>query len=312
MKTSVVLATYNGEKYIEKQLLSILEQTVLPYEIVITDDSSEDMTLNIVYSYIEKYKSVKWIVTHNKNKGFVSNFINGIIKSTGDVVFLSDQDDEWKSNKILNYVKIFETYRGATLIHGDIDIVDMDGNVLKTKTQHYKNGVNKFNFSDFINKPNYPGMSIAFKKSVFDKNQAFVINNISNIKTHDYLLVMLSLFEGEVYTVSESYCNRTFTGENVALRETNRSKLIRQDRINSAQTYINQYTLVLNFLSSHFISRYEDEKNRIIRLLNAQELRLDFLENGGFKKGVSLIKNVQYLPSFKSLIIDILAKKIGH
>ncbi len=312
MKTSVVLATYNGEKYIEKQLLSILEQTVLPYEIVITDDSSEDMTLNIVYSYVEKYTSVKWIVTHNQNKGFVSNFINGIIKSTGDVIFLSDQDDEWKSDKILNYVKIFDAYRGATLIHGDIDIVDMDGNILKTKTQHYKKGVNKFSFSDFINKPNYPGMSIAFKKAVFDKNRDFVFNNLSNIKTHDYLLVMLSLFEGEVYTVSKSYCNRTFTGENVALRETNRSKLIRQDRINSAKTYINQYTLVLNFLSSHFMLSYEDEKNKLSRQLNAQECRLDFLENGGLKKGVCLVRNVQYLPSFKSMITDIFAKKFGH
>lgn len=304
MKVSVVLATYNGEKYIERQLLSILNQEVVPSEIVITDDRSTDKTLSIINGYVEKNQHINWVITFSNNKGFVTNFLNGILNSTGDIIFLSDQDDEWKSNKISNYVKIFETHTEATLIHGDIDIVDLDGKILKTKTQQYKKGINKFSFTDFINKPNYPGMSMAFKKSVFDKNKDFVFNNINDIKTHDYLLVMLALFEGEVYTVGESYSDRTYTGENVALQEVNKSKLLRQDRIESAKTYINQYRLVLNFLSSNFTSNSKKEKIEVNKLLNAQEHRLDFLENGGIKQGVSLIKNARHLPSWKSLIGD--------
>ncbi|BAX73062.1 glycosyltransferase [Leuconostoc mesenteroides] len=308
MKTSVVLATYNGEKYIEKQLLSILEQTVLPYEIVITDDFSEDKTLNIVYSYVEKYSSVKWIVTHNKNKGFVSNFINGIIESTGDVVFLSDQDDEWKPNKIASYMKIFSAYTDAVLIHGDINVVDMNRHLLQAKTQKYKDGVSKLNFIDFVKKPNYPGMSIAFKKDVFKKNERFIYKHITSIKTHDFLLVMLSAFEGGVYTLGNSYCDRTFTGENVALREVNRSKFIRQDRINSAKTYINQYELILSYFSCHSSPIYESERIEVNKLLNAQKKRLEFLENFGFKEGLGLIRNVHHLPSLKSLVSDIFSK----
>lgn len=308
MKTSVVLATYNGEKYIEKQLLSILEQTVLPYEIVITDDSSEDMTLNIVYSYVEKYTSVKWIVTHNENRGFVSNFINGIIKSTGDVVFLSDQDDEWKSDKIASYMKVFSAYNDAVLIHGDINVVDMNRHLLQAKTQNYKNCVSKLNFIDFLQKPNYPGMSIAFKKDVFKKNERFIFKHITSIKTHDFLLVMLSAFEGGVYTIGNSYCDRTFTGENVALREVNRSKFIRQDRINSARTYINQYELILSYFSCLSSPIYESERIEVNKLLIAQKKRLEFLENYGFKEGLDLIKNIHHLPSLKSLISDIFSK----
>lgn len=308
MKTSVVLATYNGEKYIERQLVSILKQTILPYEIVISDDSSEDKTLNIVYKYVKKYPSVKWIITNNQDKGFVSNFLNGIIKSTGDVVFLSDQDDEWKSDKIVKYMNVFKSHKDAILIHGDINVVDMDGNILKKDTQNYKNGVNKLSFEDFVKKPNYPGMSVAFKKWLFEENKEFIFKNIDNIKTHDFLLVMLSAFQGGIYTLSGCYCDRTFTGENVALKSANQSKFIRQERINSAKTYINQYELILNYFSFHSSSTYENEKFEVIKLLNAQKKRLEFLKNFNFKNGLVLVENFHYLPSLKSLMSDIFSK----
>lgn len=310
MKISVVLATYNGEKYIRRQILSILNQTIVPSEIIITDDKSTDKTLKIINDYMQHNPHINWIITSNKNKGFVTNFLNGIFCATGDIVFLSDQDDEWVSDKIFNYVQIFKNNTEATLIHGDIDVVDLDNNILKTKTQQYKNGVNIFSFNDFLKKPNYPGMSMAFKKSVIDKNKEFILANISNIKTHDYLLVMLSLFEGEVYTVGESYSARTYTGENVALRDMDNYKLNTQDRIDSAETYINQYTLVLKFICSNSTLDYQKERKVINKLLNAQKQRLNFLENGGIKKGVSLLMNARYLPSLKSLMGDLIS--IGY
>ena len=60
MKTSVVMATYNGEKFLKQQLDSILSQTVLPDELVIVDDCSTDRTCEILSNYKKEYPSVNW------------------------------------------------------------------------------------------------------------------------------------------------------------------------------------------------------------------------------------------------------------
>ena len=94
---SVCIATYNGEKYLRKQLDSILNQLEYNDEVIISDDGSSDETLNIISSYNDK----RIHVFHNKGEhGVVKNFENGLNHVLGDYIFLCDQDDIWKSNKV--------------------------------------------------------------------------------------------------------------------------------------------------------------------------------------------------------------------
>lgn len=101
MKKSVVMAIYNGEKYIQEQLISIKNQSVCPDEVLIFDDGSTDKTIEIVNSFIENNQLQGWkLIINEKNKGWKRNFIEGIKASSGDIVFLSDQDDIWHPDKI--------------------------------------------------------------------------------------------------------------------------------------------------------------------------------------------------------------------
>ena len=94
---SVCIATYNGEKYIREQLDSILPQLGLDDEVIISDDSSTDNTLKI----IEEYNDCRIkIFSNNKFYSPILNFENALKKAQGDFIFLSDQDDIWKSNKV--------------------------------------------------------------------------------------------------------------------------------------------------------------------------------------------------------------------
>lgn len=98
---SVVIATYNGEKYIVKQLESIRNQTRKPDEVIIVDDRSNDNTFEIVKEYIELYALWNWqVYLNNCNLGYKGNFQKGIELATGKYIFLCDQDDEWERNKI--------------------------------------------------------------------------------------------------------------------------------------------------------------------------------------------------------------------
>ena len=86
---SVVIATYNGEKYIVKQLECIRNQTQKPDEVIIVDDRSSDNTLNIVKDYIDQYSLQNWQVYLNDcNLGYKRNFQKGIELATGKFIFL--------------------------------------------------------------------------------------------------------------------------------------------------------------------------------------------------------------------------------
>lgn len=100
-KVSVVIATYNGEKYIFKQLESIRNQTRKPDEVIIVDDRSTDETYKIITDYINQYALRNWeVFLNDKNLGYKKNFQRGIEKASGEYIFLCDQDDEWENNKI--------------------------------------------------------------------------------------------------------------------------------------------------------------------------------------------------------------------
>ena len=97
LKISVCIASYNGEKYIKEQLNSILCQLEERDEVIISDDSSTDNTVQIIESF--KDKRIK-IFREQKFKSPIYNFENAISKATGDIIFLSDQDDIWHKAKV--------------------------------------------------------------------------------------------------------------------------------------------------------------------------------------------------------------------
>lgn len=98
-RISVVMATYNGEKYIREQIDSILLQTYPIYELIIQDDGSTDNTCSIVREYLAKDDRIKLYINPS-NLGFNKNFRTACQKATGDYIAISDQDDIWYPQKL--------------------------------------------------------------------------------------------------------------------------------------------------------------------------------------------------------------------
>ncbi|MGC3945944.1 MAG: glycosyltransferase [Chryseolinea sp.] len=124
-RISVCLATYNGERYIAKQLDSILTQLGDDDEVVVSDDSSTDRTVEIVRSYNDS--RIK-LFPDQKFRSPIFNFENALKHATGQYVFLSDQDDLWHHDKVKTALKSLQS---KLIFVSDADIVNENGDMVQ-------------------------------------------------------------------------------------------------------------------------------------------------------------------------------------
>jgi glycosyltransferase involved in cell wall biosynthesis len=129
---SVAIATYNGEKYLEEQLDSILSQTLKPSEIIVCDDQSTDGTREILEKYQQK-GLIKYFV-NDKRLGFIGNFKRAVsLTSPENYIALSDQDDIWLPSKIQAAAELLLKIEGSNrpaMVYSDLVLVDEDKNLL--------------------------------------------------------------------------------------------------------------------------------------------------------------------------------------
>ena len=97
---SIAMATYNGERFISEQLESILKQTVLPNELVVTDDGSTDKTIDIIKSFAVTAPFPVRVESNTERLGYRGNFMKAAGLCTSDYIAFSDQDDVWHNQKI--------------------------------------------------------------------------------------------------------------------------------------------------------------------------------------------------------------------
>ena len=123
---SVAMCAYNGEKYLRKQLDSILSQSYSPLQIIIVDDNSSDETRNILSLYSEEHSNID-IFFNDSNLGYNKNFEMAISKAEGEFIAISDQDDIWLHDKVATLV---ESIGDNWLIFSNSQFIDSDDRLL--------------------------------------------------------------------------------------------------------------------------------------------------------------------------------------
>jgi len=155
---SVCMATYNGEKFLYNQLKSILSQLSSDDEVVISDDGSKDSTLNIIKTFDDP--RIKIFVNKGKH-GVVFNFENALKRASGDIVFLSDQDDVWVDNKVAVMSAVLNDV--DLVIHNSL-IMDGKGNI--SNVDFYSIRYSKSGYWKNLYKNTFVGSCMAFRREV--------------------------------------------------------------------------------------------------------------------------------------------------
>lgn len=186
---SVCLATFNGERFIKQQIDSILLQLEDNDELIISDDGSMDATINILNLY--KHKDNRITVFYNNFKNVVKNFEFLIDKASGDIIFLSDQDDIWDNSKVCEYKKAFINNPNTSLVIGDLELINENN---EPQGSFFKSRKFKKNIFNNIIRNNFIGCSLAFKKEI-KKN---ILPFPKSTPMHDWWIGICSLVFGEV------------------------------------------------------------------------------------------------------------------
>ena len=307
MKTSVVLSAYNGEKYIFEQLESIRTQTVPVNEVLIFDDCSSDETSKICSNFIKIHGLSNWkFVINTSNKGFKRNFLDGFKKATGDIIFIVDQDDKWRANRVENTIIFFEEHPEAySLCCGFSRFFDNKVLCEHVKVPHRKtNGLKKISLTEFCRFNSYLGMTTAFKKTLLNKgyDEAWAtmpydiaVNFISTLNNGFYYIDKV-LVDRRSYPSSTSnmiasrYINQIFVG--------NRHLYSRFRNINALESFE-------NFIKSHIdYQRYEID---IEQLVLSSRKNYNTLRNGQLLVCICQIFRLRTVDDLKQYINNILS-----
>jgi glycosyltransferase involved in cell wall biosynthesis len=170
-KISVCMAAYNGGKYIEIQLYSILSQLSPLDEVIVVDDCSKDDT-------VERIKGLQdgriRLIQHAANSGVVATFENALRCATGDILFLSDDDDIWAPDKVSRFLQVFEAKPEVQIVTSKVQLINHEGKPF-SNDQITRSG--KF-FSGFwrnVYKNHYQGSAMAIRASLLGKVLPFPV-----------------------------------------------------------------------------------------------------------------------------------------
>lgn len=201
---SVCLATYNGEKYIHRQVVSILNQLGSDDELIISDDGSSDYTISILNSM--KDSRIKIFI--NSRHGVNGNFENALNHANGDYIFLSDQDDVWMPDKVKTCMEYLHIY---SCVISDCSVEDTYGNVIYDS--FYKaNGTRKGKMYNLFVKNGYLGCCMAFRKEVLVKALPFP----ANIPMHDIWIGNVASFRYNTIFIPQKLIKYCRHGDNAS------------------------------------------------------------------------------------------------
>lgn len=221
MKLSVAICTYNGSKYIEEQLLSIINQTTPIDEICLSDDASADNTISIVERIALTTTIPIHIVKNVQNKGFYNNFIDTIKRCSGDIIFLSDQDDIWHSDKVEKVVSFFRFNPSKAVFFSNGELIDGNG-VLLGENMFERVGFDNLKQKHFYGSfaldvlgwgNRITGATMAIKRdwvSTID----FQNENLQKNKLHDLQLALFGIIEKNIGFTTDNLIQYRLHGDN--------------------------------------------------------------------------------------------------
>lgn len=306
MKVSVAMTTYNGEKYVEEQLMSLLKQTYKIDEVIILDDQSKDATKEIVENFIKKNQLDNWKFMVNKiNVGFIKNFLECIKMTSGDIIFLCDQDDIWEADKIEVMSSLMNEKEEILALNSSVTPVNSDGKKIDfIEKKGYTNGniikkwikpgdLVSFDFAYLAADNISPGCTMCFMKEIKERLIECEEMCLEHNFPHDWAINLIASLEGGTFYLNKPTINyRLHENNTLGLKlEAQKGEIRVTDEMMWKREKIAKQIFHLRKFSYDLMKKYGNMKNsNVERNFKCASDRLVFLEDLKFKNYVKILK----------------------
>ncbi|MDR2598930.1 MAG: glycosyltransferase family 2 protein [Oscillospiraceae bacterium] len=293
---SILLATYNGEKYIREQIDSILAQTYKDFVLIINDDKSTDSTFSVISEYANEYPG-KVIVTQSEinTGGAKYNFLKMMISYKDDYIMLCDQDDVWLPTKIeitMQKMQIIEEKYGKNtpvLIHTDLIVADENLNAIRQSYRKMsKNNYKNNSLNNLLAMNISTGCTSMYNRALAD----LIVNEPGYFVMHDWWLGLTATAYGKIAGINEqTVLYRQHSENSLGAKKALSLKYIKFVLTNNEVMYEkinNSYLQAAAFLSEHKDKLTEKQKELVLTHAKMQEF-------SKCKKLCVMIKNKTYL-----------------
>lgn len=245
---AILMSTYNGEKYLEEQVKSIISQDYTDWHLYIRDDGSTDNTVSLIKKITRDNEKITFLNENKpKNLGVTGSFMDLLANTKAQYYMFSDQDDYWKQDKIQKSILLLKQHnhkRKPICVYTNLQIVDdnLEGNeLLLTKTWQ--------DFPKLFFTNNLYGCTMLFNNFLKEKIK-FNRLNYDNIYVHDWWLALVCAIFGEIYYLDEpTILYRQHYGNQIGATSKN-----------------------INVLIKRLFSKSKDEKSLQSTILFAEEL----------------------------------------
>lgn len=299
MTVSILLACYNGEKYLCEQLDSILNQDFQNFVLYISDDGSSDNTGKILSEYSERDQRIKIFPKHEPNKSACKHFLYMLEKVESNLFLFSDQDDVWTMNHVSKLVNYYENLsekrkKNPILIHSDLSVVDQNLCPISESFFEYalleKYPIHKHSY--FLENNVTGGVMLvnsALKKYIF-RNKKFLAENLDKIPMHDHFFALIANYFGSVF----------FVDEKLEYYRQHSNNVVGAKNVKSFKNYIHKFFHIDDDwlkksckLTSFFLDYYSDlipekEKNVLCHFLRINQMSrfnaINFIVKNDFLK----------------------------
>ncbi len=272
---SVAMATYNGEKFIEEQLESILNQSCPVDEIIIRDDISSDNTAAVIQAFIRNKRIEDKVdfKVNKKNLGYASNFMSALKKTRGDYVFFCDQDDIWPEDRVENMIAALESTPDAVMIGSEFEPFKCDDDAPDVPNWELSKFVNdgsmeKLEFNSANIFIGCQGCTMAMKRDFLDKIDGYWYEGWA----HDEYVWKLALSMGGLYFFHKATLKRRLHSNNVTLHKEHQ----KEKRLKYLEDLKKSHEKTLKFISD--TEGFNCDKATLLRRhIKATDLRIDLI-----------------------------------
>lgn len=285
-KIEILMATYNGEKYIKEQINSIINQTYTNWKLLIRDDGSKDKTVEIIKEYEKKDDRIKLLEDNKGNLGFVKNFEELTKNSKEKYVMFSDQDDYWLENKLEIYINelnklLKEEIEEPLLLHSNSFVCDDNLEIIKEKFIISKEAL-RYKENNYFFSYTVQGSTVLLNRKLIDIGLPF----LESVTLHDRYFHLLTEFFGKRVFIDKSlikyrqHLNNKIGAKSSIIKKILKKRYFEEEErkliLEIREKYRNKIKKELEKWIDEYLEVTDSKRNRIERFIRSFKFRINF------------------------------------